>query len=121
MVSFFGSLFIWWKRHTFGTHIFTFMNGDYIGSDGWGNKYYQSKRGERRWVLYSAECDASLIPPKWHGWLHKVVNESPTSADDPEYILEAMYKNETGSHNSYHPNKMYAPIEEGYAAWEPEN
>ena len=121
MSSFFGSLFIWWKRQTFGTHIFTFMNGYYMGSDGWGNKYYKSKRGERRWVLYSKDCDSSLIPPRWHGWLHKVVNEIPTSADHPEYKLEEMYKNETGSHNSYHPNKIKIPTEKEYAAWEPES
>ena len=121
MSSFFGSLFIWWKRQTLGTHIFTFMNGDYMGSDGWGNKYYKSKRGERRWVLYSNECDASLIPPTWHGWLHNIVNEIPTSADHPEYKLEEMYKNETGSHNSYHPNKIKIPTEKEYTAWEPKS
>ena len=121
MGSFFSSLFIWWKRHTLGTHIFTFINGDYMGSDGWGNKYYKSKRGERRWVLYSNECDASLIPPTWHGWLHKIVNEIPTSANHPEYKLEEMYKNETGSHKSYHPNKTKIPLEKDYAAWEPES
>ena len=121
MGSFFSSLFIWWKRHTVGTHIFTFMSGEYIGSDGWGNKYYKSKRGERRWVLYSKDCDASLIPPTWHGWLHKVVDEIPTSVDHPEYKLEPMYKNETGSHNSNHPNKMKEPIDNEYAAWEPKS
>ena len=121
MNSFLASLFIWWRGQSIGTHLFTSVNGSYIGSDGWGNKYYKSKKGERRWVLYHKDCDASLIPPKWHSWLHKVVNEPPASSESIDFESEEMYKNETGTHNSYHPNKVSSSLQRYYTAWEPKS
>ena len=37
-------IFIWWKRQTFGTFLKTLFFGKCVGSDEYGNKYYQSKK-----------------------------------------------------------------------------
>ena len=38
-----------------GTRLYTWMQGEFVGEDGQGNRYYRSRRGrlhgrERRWV-----------------------------------------------------------------------
>lgn len=58
-----------------GTIIYTKLNGEFIGTDHFGNKYYQSKRApkgqkKRRWVVYKGLSEPSKVPAEWHGWLH---------------------------------------------------
>lgn len=68
--------------------LYTWRKGIFVGCDRYGNSYYhapprQKRRrsedskvrtlpqtGERRWVLYNGEPDASKVPPEWHRWLH---------------------------------------------------
>ena len=57
MLTFLKKIFIWWNRDTFGTRIKTVLFGKFIGSDEFGNKYYESKKG-KRWVIYANEIDA---------------------------------------------------------------
>ena len=45
-------IFTWWNRQTFGTFLKTLFFGKFVGSDDYGNKYYQSKKNER-WVVYA--------------------------------------------------------------------
>src|SRR5581483_10903586 len=69
-MSFFRMLFGWWHAATIGTLVTTWLSGRLVGSDEFGNRYYESKTGQRRWVIYAGTVDASLVPADWHGWLH---------------------------------------------------
>ena len=59
-----------------GTLIFTWMTGRQVGTDEFGNKYYESRKGAklhnrpRRWCLCKGDAEASKVPPEWHAWLH---------------------------------------------------
>ena len=66
MKQFLLRLFTWWQDQTFGTMLFTARNGQKVGEDELGNTYYRADvppLGERRWVIYKGEADASKIPP----------------------------------------------------------
>jgi len=81
---------------TLGTRLLTWLRGELVGSDAYGNRYYRDRgatplrRGggrfsrEKRWVIYNGEPEASKVPPEWHAWLHHTVNELPR-ADRPRY------------------------------------
>jgi NADH:ubiquinone oxidoreductase subunit len=56
---------------SFGTRVFTWLHGELVGTDEFGNRYYLDKRTkgqprERRWVLYKGIPEASKVPPEWH-------------------------------------------------------
>jgi NADH:ubiquinone oxidoreductase subunit len=86
MKSFLIKVFTWWNGQTIGTQVWTWLYGEPVGEDEFGNRYYRSKRGkidpslgfERRWVVYSGVAEASTVPPSWHGWLHHTVDVPPT-------------------------------------------
>lgn len=68
---------------TIGTLIYTWMCGERVGSDTFGNRYYRSRGGrqkrygrERRWVVYNGIDEASKVPAEWHAWLHHI-SEAP--------------------------------------------
>ena len=123
MRTIFDSLFIWWRGYTIGTYIFTLRNGIYVGSDNWGNKYFKSKKDERRWVLYHKDCDASSISPNWHGWIHGKGEELPVSENSAVVTRSDgfYHKNMTGTIDAYHPKKYSSAKNDEYVPWEPEN
>src|SRR3546814_10904407 len=62
-----AKIFTWWDGATIGTAMFSAFNGEHVGTDAQGNKYYRSKkRGpdgrERRWVIYDGINDSSRVP-----------------------------------------------------------
>ncbi|MFM6853450.1 MAG: NADH-ubiquinone oxidoreductase subunit NDUFA12 family protein, partial [Sphingopyxis sp.] len=63
-----GKIFTWWDGATIGTLLFSARNGVNVGEDSLGNRYFQSRNGDRRWVIYNGSNDASRVPPEWHGW-----------------------------------------------------
>jgi NADH:ubiquinone oxidoreductase subunit len=75
-----------WHGQTFGTQFWTWLYGEPVGQDEFGNRYYRTKGGkidptlnmERRWVIYGGEAEASAVPPAWHGWLHHTVDQPPS-------------------------------------------
>ena len=132
-------LFTWWNGSTFGTWLNTVRNGEHVGTDHQGNKYYRSRKivpagsnspfagRERRWVIYNGANDASRVPAEWHGWLHSSYDAVPTSHLPPPHIWEAEYTpNATGTKAAYLP--AGAPQKGGkraaatgdYEAWSPE-
>jgi len=91
MKTFLLRLFTWWNSQTFGTQWWTWLYGEFVGEDEFGNRYYRTKRGkvdrtlgfERRWVIYRGLAEPSLVPPTWHGWLHHTVDVPPTREQAP--------------------------------------
>ncbi|KAL7268141.1 hypothetical protein RUND412_009245 [Rhizina undulata] len=56
--------------------------GTLIGTDRFGNKYYENKDEElplrTKWVEYKEhEFEPSHIEPGWHAWLHYMVDKPP--------------------------------------------
>ncbi|MEM9970433.1 MAG: NADH:ubiquinone oxidoreductase subunit NDUFA12, partial [Pseudomonadota bacterium] len=78
MLNYIKRLATWWDGSTIGMEIFTRRKGVKVGEDDQGNKFYRSKDGDRRWVIYNGETEASRVSPDWHGWLHHTWDEPPT-------------------------------------------
>ena len=75
---------------SFGTRLFTWLHGTYVGSDSAGNRYYRgrpigARKRERRWVIYAGQPEASKVPAEWHGWLHGTQIEPPTEVKPVHY------------------------------------
>lgn len=81
-----------------GTLLFTWLRGELVGTDGFGNRYYRDRREAagkgrgagkargmdsrgRRWVIFAGEVEASSVPPMWHAWLHHNIDDVPS--DEP--------------------------------------
>src|SRR5882757_1707418 len=62
LMSFIRMLFAWWHNATFGTLTTIWWSGAAVGTDKFGNRYYQAKKGARRWVLYAGTVEASRVP-----------------------------------------------------------
>ena len=136
-MGFFSKIFTWWDGATIGTSLWSAMNGEQVGTDLAGNKYYRAKKrvpkgqpfagAERRWVIYAGPNDASNVPPEWHGWLHGSFDGVPESNLPPARIWEAEpTPNATGTPAAYRPQ---GAIERGgkraaatgdYEAWSPD-
>ena len=74
MLTILKKIFTWWNRYTLSTKLKTIFFGRFVGSDTFGNRYYESKSG-KRWVIYSGEIDASKIPVEWYSWIHFTQNK----------------------------------------------
>jgi NADH:ubiquinone oxidoreductase subunit len=94
---------------TIGTLLYTWLKGEQIGIDPFGNRYYRERRPpagrpEKRWVLYSGEPEASKVPPEWHAWLHRTVDEVPTAGGRPHLPWQKQHQpNLTGTPQAYRP------------------
>jgi NADH:ubiquinone oxidoreductase subunit len=124
---------------TIGTRIMTWLRGECVGTDAFGNRYYRDKRHrpreagggrrsrEKRWVIYAGAADGSCVPPEWHGWLHHTFDEVPQDGDRPRYAWEKPHQpNLTGTPRAYHPPGSVlhgGPRERAaadYEAWRPD-
>ena len=56
-------IFSWWKSQTVGTWLTTRLHGEPVGTDAFGNRYYQNRDGSRRWVTYNGTVEASRMIP----------------------------------------------------------
>jgi NADH:ubiquinone oxidoreductase subunit len=96
-------------RMNIGTLITTWLFGELIGTDPFGNRYYRMRVGkragrERRWVLYCGEAEASKVPPAWHAWLHHTIADAPKESDLTPYPWVAPHvPNPTGTDAAYRP------------------
>jgi len=120
-------LFVWWRNATVGTWLMTWFSGQFVGQDKFGNRYYQSKGGVRRWVIYNGTVEASRVPADWHGWLHHTLRQPPTI--DPPTVRpweKDHLPNMTGTPGALRPQGSLAgkgvrPKATGdYEAWTPE-
>ena len=121
---------------SFGTNSFytlfrTWLSGELVGEDAYGNRYYREKkpvqgRRERRWVVYSKEAEPTRVPPGWVGWLHGRIAEPPSKEPlpSPHFEREPL-PNLTGTTEAYLPPGAVqrggerAPATGDYEAWRP--
>lgn len=125
-MDFIKRIFIWWQGATLGTLWYTWRHGRAVGTDAYGNRYYQDASGKRRWVLYKATIDASLVPAEWHGWLHHTFKEPPTVKPLVKRAFEQPHRpNLTGTPLAYRPRGSLVetgvrqPSSADYEAWAP--
>ena len=118
MLTFLKKIFIWWSRDTFGTRIKTILFGKLIGSDEYGNKYYENKKG-KRWVIYANEIDASKIPVEWYSWIHFMPNKIENIHKFEKHNWQKPHQpNLTGTDSAYYPNKNNKDAtEKKYKSW----
>ncbi len=94
---------------TIGTRIFTWLKGDEVGRDAFGNRYYKEKAVadptlQRRWVIYQGEPEASKVPPDWHAWLHRLTDAVPAPGQGrPHPWTKEHHPNLTGTPLAYRP------------------
>ena len=127
MKAFLAEFFIWWQGQTWGTRLYLKRYFAYVGSDEFGNRYYEDKKRNRRWVTYNGYADASTIPPGWHGWMHHRTDTPPSAETYRGRDWEKPHQpNLTGTAAAYRPdgsllNKGERPRVTGdYNAWSPE-
>ena len=107
MLKFIKQIFTWWNGQTISTRLSTSLFGKRVGIDEFGNQYYTTKsknnnKPTRRWVIYNGYADSSKVPPKWHSWLHNVVNELPDeNLTSNKTWIKTHTPNLTGSQSAY--------------------
>jgi NADH:ubiquinone oxidoreductase subunit len=103
-----GKIFTWWDGATIGTLLNSRLNGELVGEDDLGNRYYRARaksaERERRWVIYNGANDAARVSPDWHGWLHGTFDGEPESYLPPVRGWEKERPgNATGTVDAYRP------------------
>jgi len=131
-MGFLAQIFIWWKKQTLGTRLYTWRKGNRVGQDALGNVYYENPTPgpdghPRRWVIFKDSIEASAVTADWHGWLHHTVSEPPSDKDVQRKDWEKDHRpNPTGSADAvYPPGSLMNPSEKAhgrtaYSAWSPE-
>ena len=121
MFSKIANLFIWWNGQTIGTFLYTKFFGVLVGCDEYGNTYYTTKDGKKRWVNYNGDCNASSISPIWHSWLHKTTNNIPSLKEEVN-----IDKRDNLNFKIINPKKTYNPknfkkksLYNDYTPWKP--
>ena len=102
---FFKIVFTWWNKHTLGTFLKTIFFGKFVGTDDYGNKYYQSKNNER-WVIYSSNIEATKITSDWYLWIHHTIDKIPEKNILKYNWQKKHLENQTGTKNRYKPVKI---------------
>ncbi|KAF5333228.1 hypothetical protein D9611_002282 [Ephemerocybe angulata] len=114
----------WWRQMQY---IGDAKSGVMVGTDQFGNRYFENRNGEEeipgrhRWVDFSQhEFNATQVPPEWHSWLHHIRKDAPNQ--DP--VIQAStppwqapwVENLTGTRAAYKP---YNTVKPKIFAWEP--
>jgi NADH:ubiquinone oxidoreductase subunit len=115
----------WWNGQTLGTQLYTWRKGRKVGEDAEGNRFYESRDGKRRWVIYNGEAEASRVSPDWHGWLHHTWDTPPSKQELLHKPWEKPHQeNLTGTPLAYAPpgsiRKPEPAERKDYEAWQPE-
>ena len=117
MLTLFKQIFTWWNHQTLGTRIYTLLYGKYKGSDSFGNKYYQNKKG-KRWIIYNGEVDATKIPNEWYSWIHYLNNKIENNFDPKKFNWQKKHTpNQTRTSKAFHPNKENKNVYKKYKSW----
>nr|WP_211110111.1 NADH:ubiquinone oxidoreductase subunit NDUFA12 [Acuticoccus mangrovi] len=131
----FVQIFAWWTGTTWGTSFTTWLRGEFVGTDQFGNRYFRTRNGkidpvldmERRWVIYNGPADPTTIPPGWYRWMHHLGNEAPVNDGyKPREWQKPHQPNLTGTPGAHRPQGSIlrpdpeAGISAGYDAWTPQ-
>jgi NADH:ubiquinone oxidoreductase subunit len=122
------------RSNNFFTLLRTWLRGELVGEDPYGNRYYRERRRgetawrrERRWVLFNGYADPTQVPPGWVGWLHKRIELPPSKVPLPAPRWEQdRLPNLTGTDRAYLPPGAIQrgghrpPATGDYEAWRPE-
>jgi NADH:ubiquinone oxidoreductase subunit len=126
------SLFIWWEGATLGARFDIGRRARQVGTDEQGNRYFEERKPseegrKRRYVIYKGVAEPSRVSADWHGWLHHVFEQPPTTDPLPRKTWERDHKpNLTGTHLAYRPEGALASGGEraassgDYEAWKPD-
>ena len=112
------------------TRMITWLRGEAVGTDEYGNRYYQDRKpgpnGRRkRWVVYDGGDEASKVPPEWNAWLHYTSDDLPDGSRRREW-QKPHVPNATGTAQAYLPQGhtlrggRRASATGDYEAWTPE-
>jgi NADH:ubiquinone oxidoreductase subunit len=98
-------IFTWWNKQTFGTFLKTLFFGKFVGSDEYGNKYYQSKKNER-WVVYANVLkQLKLLQNGIYGCIIRLIKFQFKMNN--KYLWQKKHlENQTGTKNSFKPVKL---------------
>lgn len=110
-----------------GTKLYTIFCGKLVGTDSYGNKYFESRKTNedgrhKRWVEYNGMAEPSKVPPEWHGWLHHTFD---TPLKDKYTWQKDYLPNLTGTDLAYLPpghelkGGKRSKASGDYEAWEP--
>ncbi len=115
----------WWNGQTLNTQFYTWRHGVHVGDDEQGNRFFLSRDGKRRWVIYNGEIEASRVSPDWHGWLHYTFDEVPSEKPLAHKSWEKPHReNLTGTALAYAPSgsirRAHPSTTSDYEAWTPE-
>ncbi len=117
MLTLFRKIFTWWNQDTFGTRLKTIIFGKFVGSDEFGNKYYESKSG-KRWIIYFDTIDASKIPVEWYSWMHHTPNRLEKKHNLEKFEWQKPHQpNLTGTDGAYYPHKNKNVVKKKYSSW----
>ena len=117
-MSFLKQLFTWWHRQTLGTFLYTLILGKFVGEDEFGNKYFENKKGKKRWVIYSGEIEATKIPIEWYSWMHFIKNKIEGTHELKKYNWQKNHlSNQTGTDKAYNPQKNQDATKKKYKTW----
>ena len=117
MLTLLKKIFTWWNQDTFGTRLKTIFFGKLAGTDHFGNKYYEDKKG-KRWVIYFDVIDASKIPVEWYSWIHFTPNKIEKKHELEKYEWQKPHQsNLTGTEEAYYPNKNKDGVKKKYTSW----
>jgi len=89
-----------------GTRLHTWLRGEFVGEDTFGNKYFRDRKAKRnqtpkRWVLYNGAPEATKVPAEWHAWLHYT---SDTPLEGTRFAWQKQHQpNLTGTKQAYFP------------------
>ena len=95
---------------TFLSKIFIKLSAQIVGTDEFGNRYYQSRRTradgrQRRFVVYKGNVEASKVPSDWHGWLHHTESTPPPVGGYDKHVWQQEHQpNVTGTNHAYRPD-----------------
>ena len=119
-----------------GTKLFTLLFGKKVGSDEFGNVYYQTRNTQkivgrynktRRWVIFNGMAEPSKVPAEWHGWLHYSFDEIPSVKIKKHLWQKSFTPNLTGTDLKYLPSGHTDKLGKrdkatgDYVAWKPNN
>ena len=122
----------WWNDATPGTKLSLKRGATQVGSDEFGNIYYEAKDVDekglrRRFVTYKGYADPSRIPAEWHGWLHHSYDETPDQLAVKRHAWQKQHMpNMTGTVHAYKPpgaldkGGVREATDAEYEAWTPE-